>query len=555
MERNLTKVSSFLRNYKDFFIGTFLFFIGFVFRFQSTNRPLWVDEFSSLHQSWIIQTQGFNAFFNGLYYVERHNLLPHLFLIIADSFSSSIQILTLPFVMFGSLSIVVFYYLAKEFTSRETSFIASLFFALSYYLITWSQQLRAYPFLLFFSLLFSFNYLKAIQSHKTHQLFFNIPIVIITGVLGLMTHISFLFIIAAAGLHLIVVEKPKFNRLIVVLVPISLFFIFLPFIFFQYAWVSFQIQTLILSLVNNIWFYHSFLFNHHVLESVLGSIGLFILFLKRPKSASFFILQMSLIVFFFVFLFPPYNTRYLVAIFPYLYLGLAVSLNELTTVFSSKIPKKKVGLRRTAHSASLALVTLFVIVNTQNFVFTPQTYFSVNKDMRQIAVVDYDNVYQKINQKVQRSQCKVAVVDTWKDRAYYYMGYDYPDIFIFRWGSDTGQLTNGLPQHTEYSLNEQGEKILPMTGMLSLRLVSELDDLHLVMNQYKYGFIFIDDTSLPQDVQAFVKENMYHELSIDSYGPELLENPYSRWPATLYSWGFETENPYFIDSIESQPDY
>ena len=41
------------------------------------------------------------------------------------------------------------------------------------------------------------------------------------------------------------------------------------------------------------------------------------------------------------------------------------------------------------------------------------------------------------------------------------------------------------------------------------------------------------------DVIKYAKENFKKELYLESYPPELLENPYSIWPATLYSWGFE----------------
>ena len=124
------------------------------------------------------------------------------------------------------------------------------------------------------------------------------------------------------------------------------------------------------------------------------------------------------------------------------------------------------------------------------------------------------------------------------------MGDNKDFYYVFRWGNQPGTV-NGLPTTTNYLVNDSGEKYLHTSGVPPVKLITELSDLKKAMTKYQYGFIWIDDTSLPKDVQNYAKANFHEELYLESYEPELLENPYSIWPGTLYSWGFETENPFY----------
>ena len=102
-----------------------------------------------------------------------------------------------------------------------------------------------------------------------------------------------------------------------------------------------------------------------------------------------------------------------------------------------------------------------------------------------------------------------------------------------------------MHRRTNYLINNLGEKYIPNAGHQQIRYIGEISDLQLAMSKYPKGFIWIDDTSLPADVINYAQENFKEELYLESYPPELLENPYSIWPGTLYSWGFETENPFY----------
>jgi len=133
---------------------------------------------------------------------------------------------------------------------------------------------------------------------------------------------------------------------------------------------------------------------------------------------------------------------------------------------------------------------------------------SVNHDMRDIAIVDYNKVYNLIKKKSNNNLSDVAVIDTWPDRPKWYLGINFPNIYHFRWSD------NGFRKKTNFYLNNLGEKIVIPTNN---KLVSELTDLEKAMTKYPKGFIWIDDTSLPADVIKYVEKNFYKELYLDHY--------------------------------------
>ena len=116
--------------------------------------------------------------------------------------------------------------------------------------------------------------------------------------------------------------------------------------------------------------------------------------------------------------------------------------------------------------------------------------------------------------------------------------------YVFRWDNLPGK-SNGLTRSTPYTEVAE-EKILPLTGDPALKLITSQSDLERIMSIFPTGFLFIDDSSLSAEVIAYAEENLYRELYLDHYPFD--ENPYSIWPATLYSWGFESENPFYSHS-------
>jgi hypothetical protein len=168
------------------------------------------------------------------------------------------------------------------------------------------------------------------------------------------------------------------------------------------------------------------------------------------------------------------------------------------------------------------LLAIFIIINGHKFVNRPKQFYSVNHDFREIALIDYAQIYDLIKKKGQLYDRNTALIETWTARIYWYVGLNYEPTYMFTWKGNV-----------PYVMNSDNEKIVPRTN--HLRVIENRNDLEKAMSLYPKGFILIDDVSLPRDVIEYAEKNLKKELYLDHY--TLDDNPYSIWPATLYSWG------------------
>ncbi len=272
---------------------------------------------------------------------------------------------------------------------------------------------------------------------------------------------------------------------------------------------------------NNLWYYHSFLWREYGLILFLAIIGLLIGFKNKFKETSLVFIYLIFHLLFLSFIFKPYVSRYLLPIFPLLFIFSGYALANIQRLFYDR-----------NHVVIVFFISLFFIGNGYKFVNKPKQYYSVNHDFREIANIDYNQVYGIVKEKIINKKSPIAIIETLPDRAQWYLGYDYEPLYLFRWTDEEG-LVNGLQKRTVFFYNDAGEKTV--TPNSSLRIIGNLSDLKKAINKYNKGFIFIDDSSLPQDVIKYAQSNLKKELYLDHY--YLDDNPYSIWPATLYSWG------------------
>lgn len=518
-------MTKYLKYAPTLLIIAFLSGLSLIFRLAGLlhQYPFWVDEFSSANQAKLIlkDLSGSLSYFSST--IEQNNRLSHLF--IAGSFNlfgTSVWSAKLPFALFGSFIPAMIYLLTLKLSNKATAFSAGVLAALSYFFITWSVQARSYSLLQLLILANIYGYVKITNTSKLKKRY--LILFLITLLLGISTHFFFYLLILSLAVHYALYNYSKIRLII----SGKSFLLWM----FGIAAVVYNLQLLkaikdtygsgdIFS--NNIWYYHSFLWREYGLISFLGIVGLVHLFIKNRRITSIFLIYSSIHLIFITILWHPYSTRYLLPLFPLLFIGVANSIYILARSLSNRF----------AAVLTIFLVTS-IIVNGDKFVLKPKTYYSVNHDFREIAVIDYDNVYNLIKSKGQLEKNQTAVIDTWHDRIYWYLGSDFPHSYIFRWAQESG-LINGLTKTTEFKTNFKGEKYIP--DVKNLLYVADLRDLKLAMKKYPRGFIFIDDASLPKDVIDYAESNFKKELYLDHY--PLDDNPYSIWPATLYSWGIK----------------
>ncbi|MBI2641885.1 glycosyltransferase family 39 protein [Candidatus Roizmanbacteria bacterium] len=522
------------RNAFVFLCITAIFIVALFFRLYGffVNHPFWVDEFYTAAQANVLLKYGLSVFFNPALYFEYHNITPHfLVALFFKLLGQSEWAARLPFVIIGSLIPVATFIVSYKLFNLATALSAALLASFSYLEIAWSRQARGYVIQQLLVLLTLLFYLRSIKKGK-------IPItdwfiLSVLFVLGIITHSTFFILIGAIFLHFVWFNRKEIHRL----TKNSFLFIILGVVllvayFTGFFKVLFFFLNLNLFGANNLWYYHSFLWREYGLITFLSIIGFALGFLEKRKEFSLIILYTSAFLAFLSFIFKPYVSRYLLPVFPLFLIGASYGVSSLSSMVVEKFRLKP----KLLFSTLIPLViTLFIIINGDKFVFKPKSFYSVNHDFREAALIDYKQIYDRIKKENEQSEEKAAVIETLPDRAEWYLGYGYKPLFLFR-GGDIEGYTHGITRKTTYTVNKKGEKLVTATGPI---LVSEVSDLMRIQKHYPRGFLFIDGAALPQDVIGYAQNYLKKEMYVDHY--PLDDNPYSIWPATLYSWGIEEQ--------------
>ena len=504
-----------------------IFLVSFLYRYHGlkTNIPFWVDEFSTARNARLILKYGVNVFTTPNIIFENNNFAPNI--LVASSikvFGEQEWAARLPFIVIGSLVPVATLILAAELFGTPTGIIAALLTTFSYFMITWSRQARGYVLQQLLVLLTIYTYIKVIRKYSLASMFSLIFLII----LGLLTHALYILLIFSLVVHFILLNiknlKIIFSKRGVV---ISVFLILLLLVLMYQN--LFTVLKLNLGGTNNVWYYHSFLWREYTLLTFLAIIGLFLGLLKNWRSNSLIAIYLLFHLVFINFFYGHYLTKYLLPIFPLLFIYMALTITQLTYHTITSYAPKRFKTDKRVHLILPVIIVLFIILNGDKFVTKSKAYYSLNHDFREISNIDYNRVYDIIKKAPLEN---TAIIETWPDRAKWYLGNDFPNLYYFRWQDDAG-FELGQPKHTTFIYNKQAEKVIPDTE--NLRFVGKLSDLKRAIKTYPKGFIFIDDSTLPKEIIDYANIHFKKGIYLDHY--PLDDNPYSLWPATLYSWG------------------
>jgi hypothetical protein len=291
-------------------------------------------------------------------------------------------------------------------------------------------------------------------------------------------------------------------------------------------------------LSNNLWYYHPFIWREYGLVVFTAALGFCLIEKTTKKPLGIIMMHIILQLVFVTFFFAHHMSKYLLPIFPYFFIGMGVFLYEVSKIIVKNLGEVNMrrypGVTTSMTTKILAFsLTIFIIAQGHKFVLKPRTYYSINHDFREIANIDYNQIYSIVKKGITESRGeKVAMIETWPGRAYWYLGEAYMPMYIYRWQSEEG-LANGHSKKTDFTLNSEGEKMVG-GGMI---FVGEARDLVLAMQKHPKGYLFVDDDTLPRGVIDYAEKNLKKEIFLDHYPFD--DNPYSKWPATLYSWGFD----------------
>lgn len=508
----------------------FIFLFALMYRVYGlqANHPFWVDEFSSAEQAKLILRHGLSVFTNNSIFFESHNITTHALIALSFKLLGTSELAArLPVAIIGAFVPVAVYLVSRKLFGKTQAVVAMILTACSYFEIVWSRQARSYVIVQFLILMTLYLYFSIIE--KKRNIYYYVSLLACVA-LGMLTHFLYYIFILTIPVHALIfynksIQWKKVFPFVLMFFAV-LFFVSFSFLF-QYFKTSF-------TLTNNLWYYHSFLWREYGLITFLGCVGLVMGFLENRRRISMILLHTLFHLIFILFLFPPYVSRYLLPIFPYLIIGMSYTIVKLAEEISVQIksftPRK---FRKLANSFYISLIiVLILLANGYKFVNKPKQFYSVNHDFREIALIDYNQIYNLMKEKGKLSEGKTAVIETWDARLYWYLGKNYPARYVFRWQNEKGTV-NGLEKQSDFAYNKAGEKVVTIDTAEGF--ISEVADLKKVLQKYPRGFLLIDDASLPEEVRYYAEKNFKKELYLDHY--PLDDNPYSIWPVTLYSWG------------------
>lgn len=502
-----------------------LFLLALPYRLRGLSTPLWVDEFSTARQAALWRLHGFRAP-DVAPYIEHHNFLTHWLVALTTTIGGeNAQMVRLPSVIAGSLVPVAVFILGSRVHSKRVGLAASLLTLFSYIEITWSRQGRGYMLQQLFSIVavyFAYQLLSnPARAIRPKDWIGGIVLVIA----GIINHV--LFVCSAASMATAVIVRYRTKLLLlhkrpefyVVLVVGVLIFVATGFL----RAILHAVSIGLLEPTNNLWYYHSFLWREYGAIVVLGALGMVVAIRTNPRFLAAILPSIFFHLTFVTFFFQSTDSRYLLPFFPWsFFLSSAIFFDWfLRSLFAPKLLQRY----------GAVVLALILVINGNQFTIKPKQFYSVNHDMREIALVDYDQVYARVLLDPGVQSGTTALIETWPDRVFWYLGHAYTHGFVFRWEN------NGPMQSTTLDHDPASEWRRERSSQF--RFVGNLEDLRRVEQSYQKGFIWIDDTSLPADVLDYVRTSYRKEITVDRFA--LDDNPYSVWPGTLYSWGQTTK--------------
>lgn len=537
----MKKIANFFsRNYSWLLVvAIFLLTVFLRWGRLTDNQGFWIDEFStSIQGETMLNSDIRNELISqNAYHLEKNNFLTHFLVGGALSLLGREEwVARLP-IFIASLLVPILAFLLvgeafgkKDKKSLTISLVTAILLATSYFEITWSGYARGYMIQQCLSLGMFYCYFRALKNIKNWRWWLA---TVILGVLGILTHNLFIFVWLAVGVHFLIWGLDKKSRRALFTSRITwivggLFLLLMILIGLKLGVLQEVARNFEGGLTNmlqdNSWYYRAFLLRQYWMILGFFLVGVIYSLAKKRRETMAFILLMGVTLVFHCFFFGFRNTKYFLPIWPYYLMLVSVGLVQLGVWLSNWLVNYRI---KVSYYWWVGVFLAFIfLMSGKKFILYPRDEYLPRRDLSDIPLFDYEAIYQIIKQKGKLEAGQTAIVETWSDRARWYLGIDYPAIYGLGYGETEATTDVGL---SNYTLNEKGEKIAP--NYFQMRYIITIDDLILAMNQYPCGFLWLDDYRHNRELIDYIEANLTEEAH--------QENEKTIWPGTLYSWGVD----------------
>lgn len=495
-----------------------LLLFGFFYRIWGLeqNYSFWTDENQTAIFSRAVLERGSPRLLNGYtpgIYLPFWYYLPAFTMKIFGISNFSVR---LPSVIFGTLTILFTFILAKKIFDEKVAFISALFITFLKIEILWSRQARPYQLLqmLLLALLVAIvglteNYKKVNTARILNQSSIPIVSLLLAMVHPLGLGLVLIILTSVVFLHKDLVRDIWQKSKLFLFASASLAVLFLGLggmvIIKHTPLVLGPISGLLGSAVQNLKYYHSFFWRQYGLVTFFALLGSLHLIFNKIKKAHLTIITLVFYLLFVVLFADQPFVRYVYVVFPLLVILFSYMIVKSAKTFLVK--------RRMLNTAGLALLVFFIIASGYKFTLFPKKIYSLNEDMQEIPEVDYIKIYQLISNKLEQDNDAVFS-SNWNDHAIWFLG--------------EGRLDYIIRQTTQNTERE------PFSGAVYIRNLEKFKE---VMEKNNKGIVMLEswDDAVPKEVSVFIKDNLKKELEID----RLYSVQPRYWPVTVYSWGLD----------------
>lgn len=459
-----------------------LFLYSFFLRFGQLSTSFWNDEAHvALVARSLLQGSGGVPWWGylptGLYQLGMYYLVAPLQFVFGEAEASQRMV----FVIIGSLIPAALYLFAKKYFSQRVALLASFMTALSVLEIAWSRQMRPYIVL---QLLF-IAYLYALAGKRY-------IIALIVATLATLFHTSAIVLIP-----LIAIAAPKKWR---IFAGVGLLAIIAGYFLKVHELLYVIVNNASIELIRSHSAHYRFFYWGYIPLLITATAGIIVSIVRkhhRPIAVAVAVLTVSLHIMNIMRPGPLY-VRYSLIIFPVIMLYASYAL------FS--IPKKY-GMQYMA----LALFAAWILLSGK-FTLNPYPYYSINADVRENPLADYQQFFTRLNPIIEKNP-RAVLIDAWFDRTYWYSKNRRLDYFI----------TNES-DHAKYDKASR------------IRFIRSLNELKGVVESNKQGIIIVEEwTSLASEEQKnWIKKNLdYKFTTCDTR----LAN--EGWCLSAYTWNIK----------------
>lgn len=398
----------------------FLILAGFVLRIYDLGaQSLWLDEAISSNAAVAFLNNGTPTLPSGILY-ERGLLNTFLIAFSFKLFGVGEFAARLPSVLFGTLTILLVYFIGSRWGNGRIGIIAAFLVAFSVWEIAWSRQARMYQELQFFYVLSIFAFYEFTENRRLKWLL----LLAVSSAGAVLSHEFGYVLLLVFGIYLIIVtlrEQHKANKF----KPLYIFKTLLIFaVLSGFAYYKGIISSVMSTETD---YYDTYIY---LLKKDMG-IFLFLavpggtVLMNRDWKRGLLLISALIIPLYFIFFHVLLlGTRYLYFVIPVMFILVAYFLDLITGGLESYLPKIRYHLTgfsqdvpvKAIAGTVMALVLISSMYFSQGFTFTPREEYDLGINAFQS---DFRKAYGFVKDNMEPDD---AILSTWTPPSLFYLG-------------------------------------------------------------------------------------------------------------------------------------